>query len=267
MKNFQEWLEAVALQNQRQLSTGNGGWDNNDHDDDDGGDDDDFENGPWGWKKMEGLNLKLFDWAKTSPAMREIGQAISNHLFEQPPFNEQVRVFPQMAQIEIEWELNIDKWSDMDNQIEAILKKSDLYKPLGVDARELWNVVDKGAVYDYMMYVIILTLTGRGSGRSFLDNQASYYTWQYLQKNWTQQQEVIKAHILDFYHENGMNVQIQLMEPGRSFKKPTGVSQATNHASVLWAKGIAQIQYQINSQVPEDHPDVWNAFGNERKIR
>jgi hypothetical protein len=266
MQTFIEWLEAVAVQNQQRLSTGNGGGDAYNNDNDDGGDDDDdFESGPWGWKKMESLNLALHDWAKKSPAIQQIGQIVSKMLFEQPPFKEYVRVFPNHVQLEVEWELKMDEWSEFDNQIEAVLKRSDLYEPLGITQDKLWDTVDRGAVYDYMLYVIIMALTGRQNSRlSYLDNQASYYTWQYLKKNWTEKEQKIKKHIQEFHDENNLGqIEIQLQPGGRAFDKPMGISQSRNNT--LWGKGVVSIAYTTVSQRPEN-PDVWDSWGEERPM-
>lgn len=263
MKSYWEWLESSAMLDQeRETGIGNGGDDfvNND----DGGDDDDYEDGPWGWKKMTCLNPKLHEWAKSSKYTQQIGQIFTQYLFEQPPTKEFCRVFPAHVQVEIEWIFNMEEWSEFDNQIETVLKKSDLYKPLRIRQEDLWNVVDKGAVYDYMLYVLIMALTGRQTTmRSYLDNQAAFYTWQYIRENWAEKQKAILQHIRDFHDENrmGHGLQIELLQPS---KKPVGVSQSYR-GHELWGKGIVIIPYKILNPRPEN-PEVWDSWGEERPM-
>jgi hypothetical protein len=263
MKDFLGWLENVAVANQQRTSTGNGNWGNNNNDDGDGGDDDDFENGPWGWNKMKSLNLKLHEWAKTSPVMNQIKQLYVRSLFSTQP-QENVRVFPQHVQLEVEWNFNIHEWSTVDEQVESMLKRSDLWKPLGITQAELWNVMDKGAVYDYTSYVILIALTGRGLNtgeRSYLDNQAGFHAYEYMQQNWNEKESLIKSHIEAFHQENQLNPgQITLSAPKQ---RPTGISQV--YGENLWAKGIVMIPYTISGSY--DNPEVWDSWGNDRPLR
>lgn len=272
--NFKKWLESVAVQNDKQLSpsTGNGGDDiYNNNDDDDGNNDDDYENGPWGWNKMQGFNLKLFEWAKTSPAMKQIQQIFCQYLFGEHPKTENVRVFPSHVQVEVEWEFDTENWSEFDNQIEAVLKRSDIYRPLGITQDKVWDVVDRGAVYDYTLYVIIMTLTSRMNGgygvgkTSYMDNQAGFYTWEYIRKDWDNTQKEIMAHIQEFFQENGLGQANVELTPGRGMNKPTGLAQSMG-GTKMWAKGIVHIPYKTLSQHNQENPDVWDNWGNERPI-
>ncbi len=112
--------------------------------------------------------------------------------------------------------------------------------------------MDRGAVYDYMMYVIILNLTGRADRqRSPLDNQAAFHAYQYVREDWPTLEKTIKWDIEAEWEQNypqlkGHNLNIRLDMSGRSFSKPTGVSQAMNNASEIWAKGIAQVNYEVD---------------------
>ncbi len=251
---FMEWLSenvATATLDAPQLSHGDGDdWYTDDDDDD--GDDDDFEDGPWGWKKMQSLNLALHDWAKKTQYMTPIKNLITQALFSQDPFQEDIEVFPQHVQVSAEWLINIGKWSELDNQIEAILKKSDLWQPLQITQAELWDAVDRGAVYDYMMYVIILRLTGRGleRGASLLDKEAGFKMFEWVREDWQTLEKSIKWDIEAKWEEHnpnlrGQNLNIRL-NPGRSFGRPMGLSQATNHAEEIWAKGTVSIPYAID---------------------
>lgn len=264
MKSFNKWLEEVATARRGlSLDVGNGGFDDVD-DDDDGNNDDDYEDGPWGWKKMKSLNLALHQWAKTSPSMQQISKVITSALF-QVPDKEEIRVFPNHVQVEIDYFLDISTWGDLDDKIENILKRSDLYKPLGIQQAQLWDVVDKGAVYDYMMYVIIINLTGRGidRGRSPLDNQAAFAAWNYVREDWATLEKTIKWFIeaeweSNYPHLQGQNLNIRLKK-GRAFDKPMGVSQAENHAERLWAKGIVQVSYELDvpDMSDEEEETAW----------
>ena len=271
--NFKNWLESVAVQNHQRLSTGNGGddiYNNNDEDDD--GDDDDYEHGPWGWNKMQGLNMKLFEWAKKSPALKQIQQIFCQYLFGDHPKTENIRVFPGHVQVEVEWEFDTENWSEFDNQIEGVLKRSDIYQPLGITQDKVWDVVDRGAVYDYTLYVIIMTLTSRMNGgygvgkTSYLDNQAGFYAWEYIRKDWPNTQKEIMDHIQDFFQENGLGQANVELVPGRGMDKPTGLAQSMG-GTKMWAKGIVQIPYKTLSQHNhEENPDVWDNWGNERPM-
>jgi hypothetical protein len=272
MKSFLEWLESVGLEEPRTDIGSGGGLD--DIDDDDGGDDDDYENGPWGWKKMQSLNLALHKWAKTSPDMAKIAEIVSTALFKGVPDKEEIRVFPGHVQVEVEWFLDISKWGNLDDQIEGVLKRSDLYSPLGIRQDELWNVVDRGAVYDYMMYVIILNLTGRADReRSPLDNQAAFNAYQYVREDWPTLEKTIKWEIEAEWEQNypqlrgRHNLNIRLDTSGRSFNKPMGISQAMNNADQIWAKGIAQVNYQVDQPNWEEEEDTAWRWGEERPIR
>lgn len=272
MKSFLEWLESVGLEEPRTDIGSGGGWDRID---DDGDGDDDFEDGPWGWKKMQSLNLALHKWAKTSPDMAKIAEIISTALFSKPE-KEKIRVFPGHIQVEVEWFLDISKWGNLDDQIEGVLKRSDLYSPLGIRQNELWHVMDRGAVYDYMMYVIILNLTGRvDQTRSPLDNQAAFHAYQYVREDWPALEKTIKWEIEAAWEQNypqlknwiRNNLNIRVDTSGRSFNKPMGVSQAMNNADNIWAKGIAQVNYRVDQPNWEEEEDTAWRWGEERQIR
>lgn len=274
MKNFLEWLESVGLEEPRTHIDSGGGWDDID-DGDDGDDDEDFDNGPWGWKKMESLNLALHQWAKTSPDMAKIAEIVTSALFSKGPEKEEIRVFPGHVQVEMEWFLDISKWGNLDDQIESALKRSDLYSVLGIRQNELWNVMDQGAVYDYMMYVIIMNLTGRADReRSPIDNQAAFHAYQYIREDWPTLEKTIKWEIESAWEQNypqmtnwiRNNLNIRLDTSGRSFNQPMGVSQAINNADTIWAKGVVQVNYQTAQPNWEEEEDTAWRWGEERPI-
>lgn len=273
MKSFLEWLESVGLEEPRTYIDSGGGWDDINDDDGGDGDDDDFENGPWGWKKMESLNLALHQWAKTSPDMAKIAEIVTSALFSKGPEKEEIRVFPRHVQVEVEWFLDISKWGNLDDQIEAVLKRSDLYSVLGIRQNELWNVMDQGAVYDYMMYVIILNLTGRADKeRSPIDNQAAFHAYQYVREDWQTLEKTIKWEIeavwdQDYPQLRNHHLNIRLNASGRSFGKPMGISQAMNNANEIWAKGVTQVSYEVDQPNwnDEEEDTTWR-WGEERPI-
>ena len=243
--DFKHWLEAV-MQAPR---LGIGGGDIDVPNDDDGDDDDDFDNGPWGWNVLQKqYNLALHEWAKTSKYVVQIKNILGRKLFEKP-YKEENRVFWHCVQVEVEWLIEIDTWNELDDQIEAILKRSDLYKPLNIKQEELWSVVDKGAVYDFVYSVILLYLTGRNlsGGRSPMDDMASFAMYNWLREDWSTLEKSLKWDIAARYWPHEKNLDIELRTDTRSFSKPVGVSQATNYAQRLWAKGITQVPYQIKN--------------------
>ena len=105
-----------------------------------------------------------------------------------------------------------------------------------------------------MLYVLIITLTGRSAGRSYMDNQASFQTWDYIKKNQPQLEQIIKQYIQEFYYENNLGkADVILNFNSRGTEKPTGVSQSIK-GQELWAKGIASVPY--TNKTPANHnPD------------
>ena len=254
MLSFFNYLEAAAIK-EPDIGIGGGGIDIPDDDDD--GDDDDFENGPWGWNTLQKkFGLALHHWARLSPDCLKIKNLYIERLFLKP-YKEEMIVFPRFVQVMTEWLLEITTWNDLDDQIEAILKRSDLYKPLQIKQEELWNVVDKGAVFDFVTHILLITFTGHlplinnslhTETNSQLDKAASFAMWSYIRKDWQKMEEEIKWAIIRQHSPYSSRLQIELHTDGRSFRKPTGVSriEADEGHQRLWAKGICQCPYTIN---------------------
>jgi len=158
---FKKWFEAVATQ----IRTG--GIDISPPDDEDDEGDDDEE---WNWNNVEQkFGAAIQSWVDVSPCSQKVKSAILKRIFSTKPklgdpdvWSEQENEIPPKGyvQMQIEWQYPVEK---IESPLFNTLRNAstcDLWKAFKIEPKELWSLLDKGQVFDYVFYVLKLSLSG-----------------------------------------------------------------------------------------------------------
>lgn len=161
--NFREWFEATTLQ----TNVGGVGTLPPQEDDDDGNDDDDKE---WSWENVQTkYGQAIQQWVDTSPCAKKIKGAIIRRLFSQEPHMGDIDIFSEKEEDtspQSDVEMSVE-WSYPEEDIESRLFNTlrnastcDLWKAFKIQPKDMWSLLDKGHIFNYIHYVFNLALSG-----------------------------------------------------------------------------------------------------------
>lgn len=135
------------------------------------GDDDDDDDDDWDWEKVERVfGHKITNWLQTSPTAQYIKGKILEQLFNTKPRIKELDVWeadeitgriPPTGRVSLHvgWDIPEDYFeTSLLNFVRG--PKSDLWKYMDVDPRQMWNLLDQGDVFDYIYYKVVLAISG-----------------------------------------------------------------------------------------------------------
>jgi len=188
MQDFLDWLkkEAVAT------TTGSGIGNNIGNDDDDGDDDDDAE---WSFDECDrrfGKDIQI--WIDESPTGKKIKGSILNIIFSSKyelldpqiyEMDDRERIPDEgTVEIRVSWKHPKD---DISPKLLNTLRRSDIWKVFKIQPNQLWNVLDKGQLFQYINFIFDLSLSGMNrtiAGQFHTPNQSRAKQYLAATSNW-----------------------------------------------------------------------------------
>lgn len=206
MITFKEFLENIQEQVVTKSTSDIGITNNNDGD---GGDDGDDDEEGWDWDNLKKYDSALIQWASNDPFAKRIKNAILERIFNEEPELDVAEYFGDddnehdfspsgEITLKIEWKMPVDSIEDA---LLVTLRKSTVWKPLGIQPNQLWNVLDKGDVFEYVYYHIRSSIVGHNPEIYEKHHRPEKPEWQRLdpiyftkQKDWLKDKQTIEKY-------------------------------------------------------------------------
>lgn len=197
MLSFHEFYRLKESLSLMKTSTGNGGGTyDNEEDDGDEGDE-------WNWDRMEHYRWNLLKWCGETESMKEISRVFGEFIERQRSKKVSYMVLtskypPPRYVLQLRYEFDADM-SPAESEIRRSLEKSDLHKPLNIDQKKLYRVLENDEVREYMIHIICLHLSSDravnagspftqshfgGKKASPLSNYFSFNVWNNIRRKW-----------------------------------------------------------------------------------